>query len=51
MARAKAILAPRPKAATKAPTAVSQNVRGDHLVDFHIFADLAPELQDAIWEC
>jgi hypothetical protein len=51
MARAGAILAPQPRAATRAIPANSGNRRGQPLVDFHLFANLAPELQDAIWEC
>jgi hypothetical protein len=30
---------------------MSQNMPDQPLIDFHAFADLAPELQDAIWEC
>jgi hypothetical protein len=51
MARTRAIRAPQPKAATAAPPAESQNKPDQPLVDFHVFADLAAELQDAIWEC
>lgn len=51
MAQQTAILVSQPKAATSAPPAISQNVPGEPLIDFHQFAKLAPELQDAIWEC
>lgn len=48
---AKAIPVSQPKAAIRAPPDTSYNSPGQPLVDFHLFAELAPELQDAIWEC
>jgi hypothetical protein len=51
MAHARAILESLPRAATSAPPTLSQNVRGEPLVDFHLFAELVTELQDSIWEC
>jgi hypothetical protein len=51
MARARDIDVPRRKAAVPGTPAVSENIRGQPLVDFHLFAKFAPELQDAIWEC
>ena len=51
MTRFTAIHASKPKAARSAGPSISQNVRGEPLIDFHVFADLAAEIQDAIWEC
>ncbi|KAE9381643.1 hypothetical protein N431DRAFT_490974 [Stipitochalara longipes BDJ] len=50
MARTTAIHASQPKAATSAGPSISRNVRDEPLIDFHCFTDLAPELQDAVWE-
>ncbi|KAN0122331.1 hypothetical protein V8E51_000657 [Hyaloscypha variabilis] len=50
MTRFTAIHASKPKAAKSAGPSISQNVRGEPLIDFHVFADLAAEIQDAIWE-
>jgi len=51
MVRAKAKHTSKPSAATSAGPSTSQNIPGEALVDFHLFADLVPELQDSIWEC